>query len=62
MYPLVADLSGEGFRVTLSCAVLGFFTTALRAWRKSPESQQDWDHSDLINAAMAVHGDDPEFG
>jgi len=62
MYPLACDLAGEGIPVTVSCRVLGFSTTAFHAWRKSPVSQRDWDDAHLINAAMDVHGDDPEFG
>ena len=62
MYPLVGDLAGEGIPVTVSCRVLGFSTTAYHAWRRSPISQRDWDDAHLINAAMDVHADDPEFG
>ena len=62
MYPLVGDLAGEGIPITVSCRVLGFSTTAYHAWRRSPISQRDWDDAHLINAAMDVHADDPEFG
>ncbi len=62
MYPLVGDLAGEGIPVTVSCRVLGFSTTAYHAWRRNPVCQRDWDDAHLINAAMAVHEDDPEFG
>ena len=48
--------------VTVSCRVLGFSTTAYHAWRRRPVSQRDWDDAHLINAAVDVHGDDPEFG
>ena len=62
MYPLVGDLAGEGIPVTVSCRVLGFSTTAYHAWRRKPVSQRDWDDAHLINAAVDVHADDPEFG
>ena len=62
MYPLVGDLTVEGIPITVSCRVLGFSTTAYHAWRRSPVSQRDWDDAHLINAAMDVHADDPEFG
>ena len=62
MYPLVGDLAVEGIPITVSCRVLGFSTTAYHAWRRSPVSQRDWDDAHLINAAMDVHADDPEFG
>lgn len=62
MYPLVGDLAAEGIAVTVSCRVLGFTTTAYHARRRSPVSKRDWDDAHLINAALDVHGDDPEFG
>lgn len=62
MYPLVAVLASEGNPVTVSCRVLGFSTTAFHAWRRNPVSQRDWDDAHLINAALDVHADDPEFG
>ena len=40
----------------------GLLHTAYHAWRRSPISQRDWDDAHLINAAMDVHADDPEFG
>jgi putative transposase len=62
MYPLVGDLAFEGIPITVSCRVLVFSTTAYYDWRRSPVSQRDWDDAHLINAAMDVHADDPEFG
>lgn len=32
------------------------------AWRKCSVSQRDWDDAHLINAAIDIHHDDPEFG
>ena len=62
MYPLVGDLAVEGIPITVSCRVLGFSTTAYHAGRRRPLSQRDWDDAHLINAALNVHADDPEFG
>ncbi len=61
MYPLVSDLAGEGIPVTVSCRVLSFSTTVHHALRRNPVSQQDGDDAHLINAAMDVHAEDPEF-
>jgi len=62
MYPLVGVLAGEGIPVTVTCGVLGFSTQVYHAWRKNPVCRRDWDDAHLINAAYAVHADDPEFG
>ena len=32
------------------------------AWCRNPVSKQDWGDAHLINAAMDIHADDPEFG
>ena len=42
--------------------MLGFSTTAYHAWKRSPVSRRDWEDAHLINAALDVHADDPEFG
>ena len=62
MYPLVLDLAADSIPVTVTCRVLGFSKQAFYAWRKSPVSQRDWDDAHLINAAIGIHHDDPEFG
>lgn len=62
MYPLVLDVAADGVPVTVSCRVLGFSTQAFYKWRKTPLIQRDWDDAHLINAALAIHGDDPAFG
>lgn len=66
MYPLITDLASEGATirvpVIVSCRVLGVSRQAYYAWRKNPVSQRDWDDAHLINAAIDVHADDPEFG
>ncbi len=62
MYPLVTDLADEGIPVVLTCGVLGFSKQAYYKWRADPVSQRDWDDAHLINAAIDIHHDDPEFG
>lgn len=62
MYPLVIDLQREGIPVTLTCRVLGFSKQAFYAWKANPITDREWDDAHLINAAMDVHGADPEFG
>ena len=66
MYPLVRDLAAKDVPVrvpvAVTCRVLGFSTQAFYQWRKDPVTQRDWDDAALINAALDVHHDDPEFG
>lgn len=62
MFPLVIELADDGIGVGLSCRVLGFSRQAFYKWRANPVSQRDWDDAHLINAALDVHADDPEFG
>ena len=62
MYPLVTDLADEGIPVVLTCRVLGFSKQAYYKWRADPVSQRDWDDAHLLNAAVDIHHDDPEFG
>jgi transposase InsO family protein len=62
IYPLVTDLADEGIPVALTCRVLGFSKQAYFKWRANPISQRDWDDAHLINAAIDIHHDDPEFG
>lgn len=61
-YPLVRDLAAGGVPVAVTCRVLGFSRQAFYAWKRHPVSGRDWDDAHLINAAIDVHGDDPEFG
>ena len=61
-YPLVLDLAADAIPVAVTCRVLGFSKQAFYAWRKNPVSRRDWDDAQLINAAIDIHGDDPEFG
>ncbi|MBB2925495.1 transposase InsO family protein [Cellulomonas cellasea] len=62
MYPLVDDLAADGIPVAVTCRVLGFSKQAYYAWRARPVTDRDWDDAHLINAAIAIHHDDPEFG
>ena len=62
MYPLVLDLAAAGIAVAVTCRVLGFSRQAFYEWKKNPVSQRDWDDAHLINAAIDIHADDPEFG
>jgi putative transposase len=46
----------------VTCRVLGFSKQAFYQWRAAPVGQRDWDDAHLINAAIDIHDDDPEFG
>ncbi len=62
MYPLVRDLAGDGIPVAVTCRVLGFSKQAFYKWQKSPVSDRDWSDAHLIDRAIHIHRDDPEFG
>lgn len=66
MYPLVRDLAAAGapvrVPVAVACRVLKFSPQAYYKWLTDPVSQRDWDDAHLINAAVDIHEDDPEFG
>ncbi len=51
-----------GCRSRVTCRVLGFSKQAFYQWRQDPVTQRDWDDAVLINAALDVHTEDPEFG
>ena len=61
-YPLVRDLAADGVPVAVTCRVLGFSRQAFYAWQRQPVSDRELDDAYLTDAALAVHGDDPEFG
>lgn len=61
-YPLVLDLAADSIPVAVTCRVLGFSKQAFYKWRKNPVTQRDWDDAHLVNAARAIHADDPGFG
>src|SRR3712207_6225773 len=62
IYPLVQDLAADKIPVAVTCRVLGFSTQAFYKWQANPVSQRDWDDAHLINAAIDIYHDDPEFG
>jgi putative transposase len=62
MFPLVLDLAADGIPVTVTCRVLGFSKQAFYRWRARPVTARDWADAHLINAAIDIHHDDPEFG
>ena len=62
MYPLVLDLADDDIPVAVTCRVLGFSTQAFYRWKAKPVSDRDYDDAHLINAAIDIHHDDPEFG
>jgi putative transposase len=66
MFPLVSDLAADSnagsIPVAVTCRVLGFSKQAFYQWRTNPVSQRDWDDAHLLNAAIDIHHDDPEFG
>jgi transposase InsO family protein len=61
MFPLVLDLAADRIPVAVTCRVLGFSKQAFYQWRADPVSRRDWDDAHLINAALDIHHDDPEF-
>jgi transposase InsO family protein len=62
MFPLVRDLADDGVPVAVTCRVLGFSKQAFFKWRQQPVTDRDWSDAHLINAAIGIHHDDPEFG
>ncbi len=62
IYPLVRDLAAEGIPVAVACRVLRFSKQAFYKWSAAPVTDRDWSDAHLINAAIDVHHDDPEFG
>src|SRR5690606_31286562 len=61
-FPLVLDLAADGIPVAVTCRSLGFSKQAFYQWRAHPVTDRDWDDAHLIDAAMAIHADDPAFG
>jgi putative transposase len=62
MFPLVRDLAADKIPVAVTCRVLGFSKQAFYKWRAKPVTNRDRDDAHLINAAIDIHHDDPEFG
>ena len=48
--------------MAVNCRVLGFSKQAFYKWSKAPVTDRDCADAHLINAAIDVHHDDPEFG
>jgi putative transposase len=46
----------------VTCRVLGFCKQAFDKWKAKPVSDRDYDDVHLIDAAVDIHHDDPEFG
>ncbi|ABS03876.1 Integrase catalytic region [Kineococcus radiotolerans SRS30216 = ATCC BAA-149] len=46
----------------MTCRVLGFSKQAYFKWRAAPVTDRDWNDAHLLNAAVDIHHDDPEFG
>ncbi len=62
IYPLVRELSGEGFPVTVTCRVLGFSTQGYYKWLRRPMSDRDWNDAHLTNAALDIYETDRTVG
>jgi hypothetical protein len=62
MYPLVLDLAADKIPVAVTCRVLRFSKQAFYKWRAKPVTDREWSDAHLINAAIDIHHDDPEFG
>lgn len=62
MFPLVRDLAAAGVPVAVTCRVLGFSKQAFYKWAAAPVRYRDWEEAHLLNAAIDIHADDPEFG
>jgi len=62
MYPLVLDLAADAIPVTVTCRALGFSKQAFYQWKAQPVSDRHYHDAHLINAAIDVHHDHPEFG
>jgi putative transposase len=62
MFPLVGDLAVDRIPVAVTCRLLGFSKQASLPMEGQRVSQRDWDDAHLINAAVDIDHDDPEFG
>ncbi len=62
IYPLVRDLAADEIPVVVTCRVLGFSPQAFYKWRANPVSTREWNDAHLVDAALAIHSDDPVFG
>jgi putative transposase len=55
MFPFVEQLAGDGFPVTVSCALVGVSTSGFYEWRNRPPSQRDRDDAGLLEHIEASH-------
>jgi putative transposase len=62
MFPLVLDLAADKIPVAVTCRVLGFSKQAFYKCKANPVTARDWDDAHLVNAAIDIHHNDPEFG
>ena len=61
-FPLVLELAGDRkIPISVTCRVLGFSRQEFFVWLGNPVSSRDWDNAHLINAALAIHDDEPGF-
>lgn len=61
-FPLVLDLAADGIAVAVTSRILGFSQQAFYQWKANPVTDRDWDDAHLIDAAIAIHAEDPVFG
>ena len=62
MFPLVLDLAADGIPVAVTSRVLGFSKQAFYQWKTQAVTDRDWADAHLINGAIDIHSDDPEYG
>jgi putative transposase len=62
MFPLVLDLAADKIPVAVTCRVLALSKQAFYTGKANPVTARDWDDAHLVNAAVDIHHDDPEFG
>ncbi len=65
MFPLVREVAADPvlkIPAAVTCRVLGFSKQAYYAWRAASVTDREWHDAHLINAAVDIHHDDPEFG
>jgi hypothetical protein len=62
MFPLILDLAADRIPVAVTSRVLGFSKQAFYQWKANPVSDRDWADDHLVNAALDIHHDEPEFG
>ena len=61
-YPLVRDLAADGIPVTVTCRVLEIARQPYYRWLANPITDSEVQEAYRINALIAAHADDPEYG